>query len=124
LPVYIKRAFRDNPLFTDSKIVVSIYNDDFEDTFSKEFANKIKYDGIDEQDLKHYKKGTFVNIMKAAIDFSDGVIIGHPDINPELTAYLSKTDKPVLQYKSPEEYIDAYDEFYDELLVNVVLASD
>ena len=124
LPVYIKRAFRDNPLFTDSKVVVSIYNDDFEDSFSKEFATKIKFDGIDEQDLKHYKKGTFVNIMKAAIDFSDGVIIGHPDINPEITAYLSKTDKPVLQYKSPEEYIDAYDEFYDELLVNVVLASD
>ncbi len=124
LPVYIKRAFRDNPLFTDSKVVVSIYNDDFEDSFSKEFANKVKYDGIDEQDLKHYKKGTYVNIMKAAIDFSDGVIIGHPDINPELRAYLSKIDKPVLEYKTPEEYIEAYDEFYDELLVNVVLASD
>ncbi|HEX7411888.1 MAG TPA: glycogen/starch synthase, partial [Bacteroidales bacterium] len=29
VPLYIKRAFRDNPLFSDTKIIISIYDDDF-----------------------------------------------------------------------------------------------
>lgn len=124
LPLYVKRSFRDNPLFTDAKVVVSIYNDDFPDPLSKDLVDKVCFDGICEEDLKHYKKGNYVNLMKAAIDFSDGVIVGHPDINPELRAYISSGDKPVLEYRDQQEYVNAYDEFYDELLVNVVVASD
>ena len=29
IPIYIKKAFRDNPLFNESKIVYSLYDDDF-----------------------------------------------------------------------------------------------
>jgi len=124
VPLYAKRAFRDNPLFTEAKVVVSLYNDDFPEALSKDLVDKINFEGLQDEDLKHYKKGNYVNMMKAAIDFSDGVIIGHPDVNPELIAYATKNDKPVLDYKTPEEYINAYDEFYDELLVNAVMATD
>jgi starch synthase len=124
VPLYVKRSFRDNPLFTDAKVVVSLYNDDFEDALSKDLVDKINFESLQDDDLKHYKKGNYVNMMKAAIDYSDGIIIGHPDVNPELIAYATKSNKPVLEYKTPEEYINAYDEFYDELLVDVVMATD
>ena len=55
-------------------------------------------------------------MMKAAIDFADGVVIGSPEINPELTEYLTQVGKPVLTYQSPDSYIDAYNEFYEEVL--------
>jgi starch synthase len=124
VPLYIKRVYRDNPLFTDAKLVISIYNDEFQDSMHKDFANKLKFDGIPEADLKYYKKANYVSIIKAAIDLADGVIIAHPEIHPEILEYLAKTDKPVLEYTDSEEYINIYNEFYDELLVNAVVTSD
>ncbi|NVO01148.1 MAG: glycogen/starch synthase [Bacteroidetes bacterium] len=118
MPIYLKKAFKDNPLFTDTKIVYSIYDDDFTAAFNKNYIDKIKLEGIEEADLKHYKKATFANITKAAIDFSDAVIIGSETINPEIVSYLSEINKPVLGFQPMDKYIDAYSEFYDEILVN------
>jgi starch synthase len=118
VPIYIKRAFKDNPLFTDKKVIYSIYDDDFEETLNKDFANKIKLEGITNKDLKHYKTPTYVNIIKAAIDFSDAIIIGSPKINSELLQYVKESEKPYLEFQPTDQYIDAYSDFYDEILVN------
>ena len=84
----------------------------------KDFANKIKLEGINSKDLKHYKSANYVSVIKAAIDFSDGVIIGSPKINPELVSYLKETDKPYLEYQPMDRYVDAYNDFYEEVMVN------
>ena len=94
VPLYLKKAFRDNPLFTDTRVIISIYDDGFSENLNKDFANKIKLEGITPKDLKHYKTPTFVNMMKAAIDFSDAVIIGSPNIHPEIMKYIKESDKP------------------------------
>lgn len=124
LPIYLKKAFVDNPIFSDTKIIYSIYNDDFPIQFNKNFADKIMLPGIKESDIEHYKKPSFVNITKAAIDFSDGVIIGSPDINSDIINYVNQIDKPVLEFKSMDTYIDSYNEFYDEILVNEKILSN
>ncbi len=116
VPLYIKKAFKDNPLFSDSKVIYSIYDDDFNETLDKNFAKKIKQEGITNNDLVHYKKGNYVNMIKASIDFSDGVIYGSEKINPEVEEYLKKSGKPALEYQSPDDYINAYADFYDKFL--------
>ena len=124
MPIYLKKAFVDNPIFSNTKIIYSIYDDDFPLQFNKNFAEKIMLPGIKEADIEHYKKPSFVNITKAAIDFSDGVIIGSPDINPEIIKYVNQIDKPVLEFKSMDTYIDSYNEFYDEILVSEKILSN
>jgi len=124
VPLFIKKAYRDNPLFSEAKVIYSIYDDDFEDLMNKDFINKIKLEGIATKDLKHYKTANYVNIIKAAIDFSDGIIIGSPAIHPELVEYLKESDKPYLEYQSHDRYVDAYNEFYDEVLVSESVAVD
>ena len=124
LPLYIKKAYHDNPLFSDTKVVFSIYDDDFEELMHKEFSNKIKLEGISAKDLKHYKNPNYVNVIKAAIDFSDGVIIGSPKVNPELVRYMQETDKPYLDFQPLDRYVDAYNDFYEEILVHNQVAVD
>jgi len=124
VPLYIKKAYRDNPLFSETKVIYSIYNDDFEEMMHKDFAEKIKLEGISAKDLKHYKTPNYVNVIKAAIDFSDGVVIGSPAVNPELIKYLKETDKPYLEFQPMDRYVDAYNDFYDEVLVNESVAVD
>lgn len=118
MPLYIKKAFKDNPVFTDAKVVYSLYNDDFPGTFSKDYQEKIQLPGILNGDMKNYQNPTYVNISKAAIDYSDAIVIGSPKINPELQEYLETIDKPILEYQDEENYINAYSDFYDEVMAN------
>ena len=117
VPIYIKRAYHDNPLFSETKIIISLYDDDFPENLSRNFSDKVKLNGINSRDLKHYKAANYVNLMKTAIDFSDGVIIGSPSINTDLMDYLKSIEKPVLGFQPMDRYIDAFNDFYEEVLV-------
>ena len=52
IPIYIKKVFKDNPLFSDSKIVYSLYDDDFTESFNAGFDKKMKLQGIAPKDVK------------------------------------------------------------------------
>ncbi|MFN4761862.1 glycogen/starch synthase [Gillisia sp. Q332] len=112
LPLYIRNYYGKEPLFSEAKIVTSVYNQSFDGTLDKKMNKKILFDGLEEEDVKHLKKPDYVNIMKTAIDNSDAAIIAGDNIPEELKKYLSKLNKPVLDYKSPEEFSSAYQEFY------------
>ncbi|HAH58907.1 MAG: glycogen/starch synthase [Lentimicrobium sp.] len=116
VPLYIKRAYRDNPLFSDSKVIISIYDDDFEEPLNKDAMTKIKLEGITNKDLKHYKKPTYLSIMMGAIDYSDGIIIGTESVNPELLAYAEASGKPILPYQNLDRFVDVYNNFYDKIM--------
>ncbi len=116
VPLYIKKAYKDNPLFADAKVVYSIYDDEFEPLLNKEFGNKVKIDGITNKDLAYYKSPSFVNLTKSAIEHSDALILGSEKINEELESFVKDSGKPMLPFQSMETYIDAYSSFYDEIL--------
>lgn len=122
MPIFIKKAYCDNPLFAETKVVISIYDDDFAELMHKDFADKIQLEGIQDSDLLHYKRSDYVSMMKAAIDFSDGVVVGSPRVNQELMDYVKETDKPFLEYQPMDRYVDAYNDFYEEILVNSSVA--
>ena len=115
IPIYIKKVFKDNPLFNESKIVYSLYDDDFSESFRNGFDKKMKLQGITPKDVRFLKDTNYVNLMKTALDFSDGIIIGSEKINPELEDYAKSLNIPLLEYQSPENYVDAYNDFYDNL---------
>ena len=89
----MKKSYRDNPLFSDTKVVISVYDDEFKEEMPADIGKKVKYDGITKQDLAYYKKTNYVNLIKAAVEYSDGVIIGSPKINEELRSFAGKIRK-------------------------------
>ena len=116
VPLYIKRAFRDNPLFSDSKVVYSLYDDDFEGAFRDGFDKKLKMPGIVAKEIKWLKNPVYANIQKSALDFADGIVIASPNVNPEVEKYARSLNKPILEYQGEENYVDAYNDFYDKIM--------
>ncbi|MDR2886809.1 MAG: glycogen/starch synthase [Bacteroidales bacterium] len=117
VPVYLRSVYSDDPLFNNYRVIFSIYNNDFKTPFRSTFADKLRFDGIDGDNLKLIKNPDFVNISKLAIRYSDGIIIGSETINEELAQYVTTINKPVLPFKDESQYIDAYNEFYDQILL-------
>lgn len=117
MPAYVKVALKESGMFSDTKVIYSIYDDDFEGSLNENITRKFKTQGVGEEFTPHLKDPNFVNLSKTAIDYSDGVIIGSEKINPEVEAYAKQSGKPLLTYQQPDKYMDAYNEFYDEIYV-------
>ncbi len=116
IPFYVKTAFRENPIFSDAKVVYSLYNDVFTEKLSPDFSKKMKMDGISKDQLKVFPSADYLGLMKGIIDMSDALILGEEDIPQEVIDYLVKSGKPYLAFQSMDTYIDAYDEFYEGIL--------
>ncbi len=117
MPFYLKEVLKDNPMFSDAKVIYSIYDDGFPGALDKGMPKKMKTKGLDSSKLEIYEEPNYLKISKIAIDYADGVIIGSEKINPELEKYARELEKPILEYHDRESYIDAYNDFYDEVLV-------
>ncbi|WP_343795612.1 glycogen/starch synthase [Gaetbulibacter jejuensis] len=113
LPLYLKEFYKNEPLFNESKIITSIYNQSFDGTLDKNMIGKVKFDNIDEEIIKVLDTPNYNNLMKIAIDHSDALIKGSQEIPNELEDYLKASKKPVLDYFSPEEFAEPYTEFYN-----------
>ena len=116
VPLYIKKAYNEDPLFANSKIVYSVYDNDFDTPLKKEFKDKLLYENITKKDVDLLKNPNYVNLSKLAIEMSDATIIGSETINPEISSFIKNSEKPYLDFKTEEEYIEAYSNFYDEIL--------
>lgn len=116
IPLYIKKAMNEDPHFSNSKVIFTLYDDDFTSTFDDRFSNIFMLEGVEKKDFEQYKPFNYVNLIKMAINFSDAVIQGSENVNNELVEYAKSLNKPFLEYKNEDEYIDAFDEFYDKLI--------
>jgi len=116
IPLYIKKAYNDDPIFQDTKIIYSVYDDEFSTSLAKEYHKKVALENIDAKDLSLLEKPNFVNIYKQAIQFSDAIIKGSEKLHPEIDSFIADINKPTLEYQNEEEYVNAYSNFYDEIL--------
>jgi len=112
LPLYIKEYYKDDPLFSGSKIVTSVYNNSFDGSLNSTFFEKIKFDNISEAKIETIHNPTHSNLLINAIENSDAVIKGSEKLPKELIEFLGKSNKPVLEYFPVNEFEDAYTEFY------------
>ncbi|MBR3074619.1 MAG: glycogen/starch synthase [Bacteroidales bacterium] len=119
LPAYLKKAYKDDPIFSSSKVVLSLYDDIPGAEFRPDFARKAAFGGLGAEDLPFLKKPDGINLAKTAIQYADGIILGSTEPDSNLLKYAKSRKLPVLDYnpKAIEDgsYIDAYNAFYDTI---------
>ncbi|MEZ4876229.1 MAG: glycogen/starch synthase [Flavobacterium sp.] len=116
LPVYLKHFYKDEALFSDTKIVISVYGQSFDGTLNNEMINKIAFDNIPLEAIKELETPTYENIIKSAINNSDAVIVASSSISSSLTNFIESSDKPFLPFAPKEQFANAYTEFYKKML--------
>jgi starch synthase len=119
VPLYLRSTFADDPMFSGCKIVVSLYNDGFPNLLDMAVKEKIEHEGIKDEKLQILETPTYENLIKLVIEYADGVIVEEELENKALSEYLKTIDKPVLDWdgdKSGQQYMDIYQQFYDEIL--------
>lgn len=118
IPFYVKRTnYKHNPLFSKSKIVITLVDDEFGGALCENLFKKLKVDGGTVKDWKYYKEPDYVNIMMAAISYADGVVIGSENINPKLLEFARETKKHIIEYGPMEEQAEKINNLYDKIII-------
>lgn len=119
VPVYLKKVFKDDPIFSSSKVVLSLYNDAPAAEFAADFASKALAGSIKPADLPISEHPDGIKLAETAAKYSDGIILASPDLDPKLVKYCKALKVPILPYKAGSledgSYIDDYDALYDKL---------
>lgn len=119
LPIYLKKAYIDDPIFSNSKVVLSLYDDTPMTDFPADFKERILFGGVTEKDVEILAEPTGINLAKLAAGYSDGIIFGSSDITPEIKEFCEKSGLPCLPYNEEAlqngSYIEDYNSFYDNL---------
>lgn len=124
LPIYLKKVYKNDPIFENVKVVLSLYNDDIQDRFAADTIDKLMTDNLRRSDAAIIKEDpSGINVAKLAIQYSDGIIEGVENPLQELLDAAKAKKLPVLPYVkiSTEDttYINEYNSFYDKILANV-----
>jgi starch synthase len=120
MPLYLKKVYNQDPIFADSKVVLSLYNDLDNLKFAEDMASRVAIDPVGADDVAEIADPSGINLAKLAVRYSDGVIKADGGINAELDKFVAKQKLPVLSSPAISQedtsYIDAYAKFYDQIL--------
>ncbi len=116
LPIYMKHYYKDEALFSETKIVTSVYSQSFDGSLDTEMINKIKFDGVPQDAIQELELPNYENLIKAAITHSDGVIIASENVSASLTKFIESSEKPFLSFASKDKMAEAYTNFYKGML--------
>ncbi len=115
LPLYLKEYYKEEALFSESKIITSVYNDSFKGSLNKDLTNKIKFDKIDDAKFKTITTPNHTNILKSAIENSDAIICGSETYSDDISSFIENQGIPVLEFQE-DDLKEPYLNFYAELI--------
>ncbi|MCP1997145.1 glycogen/starch synthase [Flavobacterium sp. HSC-61S13] len=112
LPVYLKNFYKDEAIFSETKIITSVFSQSFDGPLGENMKSKVAFDELPEETIVDLTDPTYENIMKNAILHSDGVIIASENVSSSLTKFIESSKKPFLPFTTKEKFAEAYTDFY------------
>lgn len=114
-PLYLKKAFNDEPFFANSKVVLMLDDNEYKKPFSTKFTDKMRVDGITNTDVRSiagFPVG-YEELMRLAVDYSDALVYATPQVNQRVVNYAETKGKPILPYAETEDLVEACKRQYD-----------
>ena len=120
LPVFLKKVYHEDPIFTNAKVVLSLYNEMLDTRLSENLIDKVAVESLSREDVTVLGEPDGINLAKLAIQYADGIVAGVPEVDARLLDAARQRKLPILPYvpisKEGGEYVRSYNQFYDDLL--------
>lgn len=117
IPAYLKYFYKNDPIFSGTKIILSIYeNDSFDETLAPELYSILESEKIcQEGEGELLKDPTYENLVKFVLKFCSGVIfVGN--ISQAIRTYVEQLNIPSQEMEEGDINIEKYTKFYEKVL--------
>ncbi|MEZ4911027.1 MAG: glycogen/starch synthase [Saprospiraceae bacterium] len=117
IPLYLKKAYRNDPVFQDAKIVYSVYDDELGSNFDSHFLDIAAINDLEREDLLPFVEDDMINLNSGAIKYSDGTIAGNESADSFVNTIGAKENKPFLLHQPDMDIaVKGYFDFFRSLL--------
>ena len=118
VPMYIKKLYADDPLFENTKVIYSVFNNGYKGKLSDNIIDKLLFEDLDESDLKGLKNLNVNTLNKFAISYADAVVQASEKINKNVLTNIQDSGKPFMEFPGEVEYENDYLNFYSHFIKN------
>ncbi|KRP11727.1 MAG: starch synthase [Sphingobacteriales bacterium BACL12 MAG-120813-bin55] len=117
IPLYIKTAYKNEPVFNNAKVVFSVYKSAFAGQLSNSFMDKAPISElVTGEHLKSFSGLDVDALYKGGAEYADAVIVGSDGLDKATVKHIKDLKKPTLEYAGKEEgYEEKYSTFYNSL---------
>jgi len=116
VPMYIKKLYSEDPLFENTKVIYSVFNNGYKGKLSDTIIDKLLFENLSETDLSGLKNLNINTLNKFAISYADAVVQASEKINKTVLNNIEESGKPFLEFPGEEEYEKNYLKFYDSFI--------
>lgn len=118
-PFYIKQAYKDEPSFRDTKVVMEVSAKEFNNDLGVEKAKFVEYKDAHYSDIQDICENAYghTELEKIGVKFSDGVIVESKDVDSSIIEYAKSLGLPVLRpvAQDADLFKNEYSDFYETL---------
>ena len=116
VPMYIKKLYSEDPLFENTKVIYSVFDNGFKGKLSDTIIDKLLFEDLEANDLAGLKNLNVNTLNKFAISYSDAVVQASEKINKSVLNSIEDSGKPFLDFPGDEEYEKQYLNFYENFI--------
>lgn len=116
IPMYIHTVYKNDPVFRNTKVIYSVYNETIEESFDSQFKDKATINNLEESALDAYFENDKIKLHLGAMSYADGIVKGSQSLAEDVTKAIDNADVPKLDYFDCESACEPYFEFYQKML--------
>tara|TARA_B100000989_G_scaffold298134_1_gene286249 strand:+ start:1205 stop:2053 length:849 start_codon:yes stop_codon:yes gene_type:complete len=113
VPMYIKKLYFKDPLFSNTKIYYTVFDNSFNGDLNNLLSEKLLFENLENNDVKMIDEPTFENLNRFAISNSDAVVQGSKKLNENILNYIHKNRIPLLTKTGGDNFEEKCLYFYE-----------
>ncbi len=120
VPFFVKTVYKDDPIFTNAKVVYAFDNPSLGNTFTDDFFVKASINELNEEDLSSFKDDSGnISLHQGAIMHSDALIMVNDPTDDALKSSIDQLDIPKHLHNGEEDFLPGYLEFFNSLIEEI-----
>jgi starch synthase len=118
IPMYLKTAYRKDPVFNQTKCIFNVYDNYFTHKFEADMPSKVNMHDVVEENLAHLYSTDCAGFLRTGMEFADMVVRAENSYQAEVQPLLDEFEsrKEVIQVENLEEFFELYHNLYNELV--------
>lgn len=115
IPLYLKTHYKDDPMFRNTKVVFTLYDNGFDNAFAGNFLEKANIENLK---TEAFSEASYLGVCKGGIQLSDATTKGVASIDANLEAFMEtlKGGKLYFDADDSESYVAGYEKLYTHIL--------
>lgn len=117
IPLYLKTHYKDDPMFKNTKVVFTLYNNGFDSDLSDNYLSKTNIDNL-KPITSGFSEANYIGVCKGGMELSDVTTKGSSIIDSSLEEYMDNRpdEKIYFDLEDSDGSVEAYQNLYETIL--------